>query len=69
LIFLLSFFNFFSMSRPFKAVLFLALTALAALSSGCADDANASRNSPLPWGRPASWEGTMPGMGTQAPKY
>ncbi len=57
------------MSRLGKAILFLAFSALAALFAGCADDATASQNSPLPWGRPASWEGGMPGMGTQAPKY
>jgi len=39
----------------------IALAATCLLLSGCADSAH---DSDLPWGRPADWEGGLPGFGT-----
>lgn len=45
----------------------LAVAALAAilLLAGCATnpDAETTKESTIPWGRPATWEGQLPGMG------
>jgi hypothetical protein len=43
---------------------FLLLCA-AALTAGCATnpDVDKTRETAVPWGRPAEWEGQLPGMG------
>ncbi len=55
-------------SRRFWIALVLAVLALGALA-GCEDNPQASQDQKVPWGRPASWEGGLPGMGSEAPKY
>lgn len=47
-----------SLRRPLLLVLGLAV---AALASGCATKSR--EDSTIPWSRPASWEGGVPGMG------
>ena len=44
-----------------KPVFALILIALGALFSGCTN--KTSKDSSIPWSRPADWEGQMPGMG------
>ena len=41
---------------------FLLLAALGALFAGCS--LNTQKNTAIPWSRPATWEGQIPGMGT-----
>lgn len=43
----------------------LALALLALLFPGCAtnEDTEQTKQSSIPWGRPADWEGTVPGLG------
>ncbi len=48
-----------SLSRRAVAVILLSLGALAA---GCSTQN--PTDSSIPWNRPASWEGQVPGMGT-----
>jgi len=45
-----------------KPILGLLLLALGALFSGCTSQT--SKDTSIPWSRPASWEGQIPGMGT-----
>jgi len=48
------------MSPTRKSFIALMLLALASLGlSGCADS---QQDSSIPWSRPASWEGRIPGM-------
>lgn len=47
-------------ARSRYLALFLALGA--ALLAGCTT--NSPKHSSIPWSQPASWEGTIPGMGT-----
>jgi len=42
-------------------LLLLALTGMAGLSSGCTS--KTEQDSSIPWSRPATWEGGVPGMG------
>lgn len=44
-----------------RLVLLLLVSAFAALATGCAS--KTAEDSTIPWSRPASWEGGMPGMG------
>jgi len=48
------------MSSPRKSLFALLLLTIALLGlSGCADT---QQDSSIPWSRPASWEGRIPGM-------
>jgi hypothetical protein len=55
-------------SRRFWLALVLGLLALAGLV-GCQDNPQATSDQKIPWDRQATWEGGMPGMGAEAPKY
>ena len=44
-----------------KPVVGLLLLAFAAILGGCTN--MTSKDSSIPWSRPADWEGQMPGMG------
>ena len=44
-----------------KSLLVLLTLALGALLTGCTT--KTSKDSSIPWSRPASWEGGIPGMG------
>ena len=44
-----------------RPVLFLLLCVTGALLSGC--ETRTSKNTAIPWSRPAGWEGQIPGMG------
>jgi len=44
-----------------KPVLALILLALGAVFGGCTN--KTSKDTSIPWSRPADWEGQMPGMG------
>ena len=44
-----------------KPVLALILLAFGALLGGCTS--KTSKDTSIPWSRPANWEGQMPGMG------
>ncbi len=46
---------------PRRLVLLLLGSALVALAAGCAS--KTAEESTIPWSRPASWEGGLPGMG------
>ncbi|MCU0791521.1 MAG: hypothetical protein MUE42_01415 [Opitutaceae bacterium] len=46
---------------PRRLLSLLLASTLLALASGCAS--KAPEDSSIPWSRPASWEGGMPGMG------
>jgi hypothetical protein len=46
---------------PFRLLLIALGSLLAALTSGCAT--KQAEDSTIPWSRPASWEGGVPGMG------
>lgn len=48
-----------SSKLPFVALL---LAAFGAFLSGCS--MSPQKNSAVPWSRPATWEGQIPGMGT-----
>ncbi len=48
--------------KRFKVLLALGLTLGGALFSGCTTKTD--RDTSVPWGRPASWEGGIPGMGS-----
>jgi hypothetical protein len=50
-----------SLKRPFL-LFFLGL--VGALLSGC--ETRTSKNTAIPWSRPAGWEGQIPGMGQQS---
>jgi len=45
-----------------KPVLALLLVAFGALLGGCTS--KTSKDTSIPWSRPADWEGQMPGMGS-----
>ena len=50
--------------NPFKRPLFLFFVVVTgALLSGC--ETRTSKNTAIPWSRPAGWEGQIPGMGQQ----
>ncbi len=49
------------MPSPRKIIFALVLTALALL--GLAGCSTPEQDSSIPWSRPASWEGQIPGMG------
>ena len=46
------------LKRPFLPLL---LSLFGALLSGC--ETRTSKNTAIPWSRPAGWEGQIPGMG------
>ncbi len=50
------------MNLLIKRVLALLLLSLGALLAGCSTQN--PTDSSIPWNRPASWEGQVPGMGT-----
>ena len=50
--------------KSLKKPLFLLLLAAWAMTLGACTSKTAKDTS-IPWSRPADWEGTMPGMGTQ----
>lgn len=45
-----------------KLIIAFLATALLALFTGCTT--KTSRDTSIPWSRPASWEGGIPGMGS-----
>lgn len=47
-----------------RALALLFFTATALLLGGCVTnpDVESTRETAVPWGRPADWEGTIPGM-------
>jgi hypothetical protein len=47
----------------FKRLLLWVLIACGALLTGC--ETRSSKNTAIPWSRPAGWEGQIPGMGQQ----
>lgn len=47
--------------KPSKFLLALLTFALGAILTGCTT--KTGRDSTIPWSRPASWEGGIPGMG------
>lgn len=49
------------MNRLKLPVIALILSALGALLAGCSTQTPS--DSSIPWGRPAQWEGQIPGMG------
>jgi hypothetical protein len=49
----------YSMISPKKSLLSLLLLGFIALTAGCM---SAPRDSSIPWSRPATWEGQIPGM-------
>ncbi|MGA2052743.1 MAG: hypothetical protein ABSH19_05465 [Opitutales bacterium] len=55
-------------SCRFWLTLLIGLLALAGLA-GCQDNPQAASTQQLPWDRQASWEGGIPGMNGDAPKY
>ncbi len=57
-----------SRTPRFWLAVLLAALALAGLC-GCEDNPQAADTQKVPWGRPATWEGGIPGMGAEAPKY
>ena len=44
-----------------KFIFALLAIAFAAIAAGCAT--RSAKDSTIPWGRPADWEGGIPGMG------
>jgi hypothetical protein len=44
-----------------KSAVYLILIALGAMLGGCTT--KTSKDTSIPWSRPADWEGQMPGMG------
>ena len=46
-----------------KPLVWLLLSTLGAIFSGCAS--HSAKDSSIPWSRPANWEGQMPGMPSQ----
>lgn len=46
-----------------RPLLFLFVIVTGALLSGC--ETRTSKNTAIPWSRPAGWEGQIPGMGQQ----
>jgi hypothetical protein len=50
------------MKSPHKALLALLAATFALLATGCTSKTN--NDTSIPWSRPASWEGNVPGMGT-----
>jgi len=49
------------MKSPYKALLALLIATIALLATGCTN--KTANDSSMPWGRPANWEGEVPGMG------
>ena len=49
------------MKSPHKALLVLLTASIALLAAGCTS--KTANDSYIPWGRPANWEGQIPGMG------
>ena len=49
------------MKSPQKALLALLIATIALLATGCTSKTN--NDTSIPWGRPAGWEGQVPGMG------
>ncbi|MFT3781713.1 MAG: hypothetical protein QM790_06805 [Nibricoccus sp.] len=50
------------MKSPRRALLALLAFTFAILATGCTS--KTSNDTSIPWSRPASWEGQVPGMGT-----
>ncbi|MDD3179614.1 MAG: hypothetical protein PHQ04_04605 [Opitutaceae bacterium] len=50
------------MNRLVRLILASVLLALLGLTSGCSS--GTSKESSIPWSRPATWEGQIPGMGS-----
>lgn len=48
--------------KPQKFLLALLTLTLGAILTGCTT--KTAKDSSIPWSRPASWEGGIPGMGT-----
>ena len=57
----LSAINYHIMKSPKKALLALLIATITLLATGCTS--KTAEDSSIPWGRPAGWEGTVPGMG------
>jgi hypothetical protein len=49
------------MKSPYKALLALLTLTIALLATGCTS--KTANDTSIPWGRPAGWEGQVPGMG------
>jgi len=49
------------MKSPQKALLALLIATIALLATGCTTQT--ANDTSIPWNRPASWEGQVPGMG------
>ena len=49
------------MKSPKKALFALLTATIALLATGCTS--KTANDSSIPWSRPASWEGQVPGMG------
>jgi len=49
------------MKSPQKALFALLIATIALLATGCTS--KTASDSSIPWSRPASWEGQVPGMG------
>jgi len=49
------------MKSPQKALLALLIATIALAVTGCTS--KTANDSSIPWGRPANWEGQVPGMG------
>jgi hypothetical protein len=50
------------MNRLFRVFLAAVFVALLGMATGCTSMDR--KDSSIPWSRPASWEGQIPGMGT-----
>jgi hypothetical protein len=49
------------MKSPQKALFALLIATIALFATGCTT--KTANDSSMPWGRPAGWEGQVPGMG------
>jgi hypothetical protein len=49
------------MKSPKKALLALLTATIVVLATGCTT--KTANDTSIPWGRPAGWEGQVPGMG------
>jgi nitrous oxide reductase accessory protein NosL len=50
------------MKSPHKALLALLIATFTLLATGCTS--KTADETSIPWSRPSSWEGQVPGMGT-----